>query len=172
MRALVFIGSERVNSYTAALGRAIGDALGSAGMAPETVHAGGPEAADPAGLLDRIARADAVVLVSPVYHGGYSALLKAVLDRLPGDAFADKPVAVAANGSGPRTGNVVCDQLRTVARAMGAWVVPTQTAGCPDDFRTVGGAPVGPGAELAERCELIAGQLLRLGTAFRAPAGV
>ncbi|MFD7982313.1 NADPH-dependent FMN reductase [Kitasatospora indigofera] len=172
MKALVFMGSERVNSSTAALSRAIAGALGAAGLESETVRAGEWEAADPAGLLDRIGRADAVVLVSPVYHGGYSALLKAVLDRLPGDAFADKPVAVAATGSGPRTGNVVCDQLRTVARAMGGWVVPTQAAGCPEDFRLVDGVPTEPSAELAGRCARIAGELLRLSTAFRTPAGV
>ncbi|WP_282206088.1 NADPH-dependent FMN reductase [Kitasatospora fiedleri] len=172
MGTLILMGSERVDSYTAALSRAIADALESAGADTETVPAGDPAAADQAGLRERIARAEAVVLVSPVYHGGYSALLKAVLDRLPGDAFVDKPVAVAAHGSGPRTGNVVCDQLRTVARAMGAWVVPTQVAGCPDDFHAVGGAPTGPDAELADRCVLVAGELLRLGAAFRAPAGV
>ncbi|MDH6117925.1 NAD(P)H-dependent FMN reductase [Kitasatospora sp. GAS204A] len=183
MKALVFMGSSREHSHTAALARAIADALESAGVEPEIVNTGqlgalpfGRTATQVARelreLRERVAAAQAVVLVSPVYHGGYSALLKAVLDELSGDAFADKPVAVAANGSGPRTGNVVCEQLRTVAKAMGAWLVPTQAASCPDDFLSGDGLPTQGSAELQDRCQAMAAELHRLAALFRAPAGV
>ncbi|MEV4561046.1 NADPH-dependent FMN reductase [Kitasatospora sp. NPDC049285] len=171
MKALIFVGSEREHSYTAALARAVGQALEPVGIGYETVPAA-PWQSGAAGLLDRLADADAVVLVTPVYHAGYSALLKGVLDGLPGDALAGKAVALAANGSGPRSGSAVCDQLRTVARAMGGWVVPTQVAGCPDDFLPAGGAPAAPTPELAERCAQVAAELQRLAAAFRAPAVV
>jgi NAD(P)H-dependent FMN reductase len=185
MTALVFIGSSRKNSSTAALARTIAEALGSAGVESEFLDPGewgapapGRGAAhDTEELCDKVAAAEAVVLVSPVYHSGYSAVLKSVLDRLPGDAFADKPVAVAANGGGPRSGNVVCEQLRTVAKAMGAWIVPTQAASCPDDFLPDGflaeDVPkTGASAELRERCQAMAVELQRLAVLFRVPAGV
>ncbi|WP_081982352.1 NADPH-dependent FMN reductase [Streptacidiphilus albus] len=179
MTALIIMGSSRENSYTAALSRTIADALLSVGVESDILNAGewsAPSGRTPAGiaaeLRERVAAADAVVLVSPVYHGGYSALLKGLLDLLPGDAFADKPVAVAANGSGPRTGTVVCEQLRTVARALGAWIVPTQAASCPDDFVPEGALTASASAELRERCRAMAAELQRLSVLFRAPAGV
>ncbi|WP_052434775.1 NADPH-dependent FMN reductase [Streptacidiphilus melanogenes] len=180
MKAVVLTGSSREHSYTAALAWALGDALSSAGVEPRIVGATEVGAVPSAGsawrpaedLLALVREADAVVLVSPVYHGGYSALLKAALDGLPGDAFVDKPVAVAANGSGPRTGNVVCEQLRTVAKAMGGWVVPTQAAGCPEDFLPGEVLPPRASPELGERCRAIAAELQRFAALFRTPAGV
>ncbi|UNO38558.1 NAD(P)H-dependent oxidoreductase [Streptomyces sp. MST-110588] len=116
-----------------------------------------------------VADADAVVLASPVHHAGYSGLLKTALDQLSGDAFEDKAVGLLAHGSGPRTGNVVCEQLRTVAKALGGWVVPTQVAGCPEDFTTGPDAIRTPSPELLLRCRALAGELHRCATMLGTP---
>jgi NAD(P)H-dependent FMN reductase len=91
-----------------------------------------PAGSHTARLRERVARADAVVLATPVYHGTFSGLLKNALDHLTGDAFAQRPVGVLAAGGGSRSGSVACDQLRSVIRAMGGWSTPTHVglSGC------------------------------------------
>src|SRR5438552_213135 len=76
-----------------------------------------PAGSQTAQLRERVARADAVVLATPVYHGSFSGLLKNALDQLSGDAFAGLPVGMMAAAGGPRSGSGVCDQLRAVVRA-------------------------------------------------------
>jgi len=85
-----------------------------------------PVGSQTARLRARVARADAIVLATPVYHGSFSGLLKNALDQLTGDAFAQLPVGVLAAAGGPRSGSGSCDQLRSVIRAMGGWSTPTQ----------------------------------------------
>lgn len=84
-----------------------------------------PAGSQTAQLRERVARADAVVLATPTYHGTFSGLLKNALDHLAGDAFAQRPVGVLAAGGGLRSGLVACDQLRSVVRALGGWSTPT-----------------------------------------------
>jgi NAD(P)H-dependent FMN reductase len=84
-----------------------------------------PAGSQTAQLRERVARADGVVLATPVYHGSFSGLLKNALDQLTGDAFAQRPVGLLAAAGGPRSGSSACDQLRCVVRAMGGWATPT-----------------------------------------------
>ncbi|MEU7135942.1 NADPH-dependent FMN reductase [Streptomyces sp. NPDC046261] len=161
MRALLISGSPNARSATTALAHVAGGALGELGATFRTLDLA--EHPDPTTWHRTVAQAGAIVLASPVHHAGYSGLLKTALDTLPGDAFADKAVGLLAHGSGPRTGNVVCEQLRTVAKALGGWVVPTQVAACPDDFTTADG-PAAPLAPLLARCRAMAGELHRCAT--------
>ncbi|GAA3029636.1 hypothetical protein GCM10020000_02860 [Streptomyces olivoverticillatus] len=166
MRALLISGSPNPRSSTTVLARVVGGALSELGCTVRTVDLA--EHPDPATLHRTVAHAGAIVLASPVHHAGYSGLLKTALDTLPGDAFADKAIGLLAHGSGPRTGNVVCEQLRTVAKALGGWVVPTQVAACPDDFTAADG-PAVPLTPLLERCRTVAGELHRCATMLGAP---
>ncbi|MFI9237117.1 NADPH-dependent FMN reductase [Streptomyces sp. NPDC053079] len=161
MRALLISGSPNPRSATTALAGVAGRALGELGATVHTVNLA--EHPDPATLHRAVAHAGAIVLASPVHHAGYSGLLKTALDTLPGDAFADKAVGLLAHGSGPRTGNVVCEQLRTVAKALGGWVVPTQVAACREDFTAADG-PADPLAPLLARCRTMAAELHRCAT--------
>ncbi|WP_052441279.1 NADPH-dependent FMN reductase [Streptacidiphilus anmyonensis] len=170
MRALLITGSPNARSSTTALASVAADALRAAGVEIEILDLAGyglspvpgPEtAAKAAGLREGVASADAVVLASPVYHAGYSAVLKTALDHLPDGSFDDKAVAVLAHGSGPRSGNVVCEQLRTVAKALGGWLIPTQVASCPDDFVTTATGGIAPADDIARRCEQVAAELIR-----------
>ena len=78
-------------------------------------------------VVRRIDDADAVLLGTPVYHGSYSGVLKNALDYCGFDEFENKTVGLlaVAGGSFPVT---ALEHLRTVCRAMNAWVLPHQAA--------------------------------------------
>ena len=106
-------------------------------------------------LRERVAAASGVILATPVYHGSYSSLLKNALDHLRGDAFAGRPVGVLANGGGPRGAGIVCDQLRTVIRALGGWSTPTHISTTEGDY--LGGEP---SAVVGARMDALVDELL------------
>jgi len=85
------------------------------------------DAGDAAELRERVARADSVILGTPVYHGSYSSVLKTALDYCGFDEFENATVGLlcVAGGSFPVTS---LDHLRSVCRALGSWVVPHQVA--------------------------------------------
>ena len=85
------------------------------------------DAGDAATLTSTVEAADSVVLGSPVYHGSYSSALKNALDYCGFDEFEDTTVGLlcVAGGSFPTT---TLDHLRSVCRALNAWVVPHQVA--------------------------------------------
>jgi len=82
---------------------------------------------DAAELARRVRDADAVLLATPMYHGSYSSPLKAALDYCGFDEFEEKTVGLLAvsGGSFPIT---ALDHLRSVLRALDAWVLPYQAA--------------------------------------------
>jgi NAD(P)H-dependent FMN reductase len=71
--------------------------------------------------------ADAVLLGTPVYHGSYSAPLKNALDYCGFDEFEHTTVGLlaVAGGSFPTS---ALEHLRSVCRALNAWVLPHQAA--------------------------------------------
>ena len=85
------------------------------------------EVGDAAELSRRVARADSILLGTPVYHGSYSAPLKNALDYLGFDEFEHSTVGLlcVAGGGFPVT---ALDHLRSVSRALNAWVIPHQVA--------------------------------------------
>ena len=85
------------------------------------------DAGDAEELRRRVQAADSVVLGTPVYHGSYSSALKNALDYCGFDEFENTTVGLVcvAGGSFPTT---TLDHLRSVARAVNAWVVPHQVA--------------------------------------------
>ena len=85
------------------------------------------EAGDAEAFTRRVRAADSVVLGTPVYHGSYSSALKNALDYCGFDEFENTTVGLlcVAGGSFPTT---TLDHLRSVARAVNAWVVPHQVA--------------------------------------------
>ncbi|MFJ8229705.1 NADPH-dependent FMN reductase [Streptomyces sp. NPDC094448] len=168
---LVIIGSPRPHSSTGLLAAACADAVGSTGGEVRSVELARVPRCELSRLAlpEKVDAVDAIVLASPVHHSGYSGLLKTALDELPATGFAGKAVGLVAHGAGPRSGNVVCDQLRTVARSLGGWVVPTQIAACPEDFVGVregrgspsAGTATVPDTALADRLVRFAAELHR-----------
>lgn len=72
-------------------------------------------------FAEEIAGADIVVLVSPIYNGSYTGVLKNALDCMLGDAFSGKQVVLVGVGSGA-TATIPCLHLQDVARTMGGQV--------------------------------------------------
>jgi len=86
---------------------------------------GRPETPDAVRLRNAIREAAAVVLATPEYHGGMSALMKLCIETLGfPSALSGKPTALLGVASG-RIGAVKSiEQLRTVCSHVGALVVP------------------------------------------------
>ena len=82
---------------------------------------------DSEAVVERVGDADALVLGTPVYHGSYSGVLKNALDHCGFDEFDGKTVGLlAVSGGGfPVT---ALEHLRSVCRALNAWVLPHQAA--------------------------------------------
>ncbi|WP_436902134.1 NADPH-dependent FMN reductase [Halovenus halobia] len=82
-----------------------------------------------AGDADRLQKAlrdaDSIILGSPMYHGSYSGVLKNALDYSGFDEFESTTVGLLGiAGGGFPTGTV--EHLRSVCRALNAWVLPHQ----------------------------------------------
>ena len=136
-RVVGICGSLRDDSVSrTALRRAL-DAAASRGAGTDLVDLRGldipvydPDGEDPADALDltrRVRQADAVLLATPMYHGSYSSPMKTALDYCGFDEFEDKTVGLlaVAGGSFPIT---ALEHLRSVLRALDAWVLPYQAA--------------------------------------------
>jgi len=84
-------------------------------------------AGDAEALAERVRAADAVLLGTPMYHGSYSSTLKTALDYCGFDEFEDETVGLlAVSGGGFPT--PALEHLRSVCRALNAWVIPHQVA--------------------------------------------
>jgi len=130
-------GSLREESYTR---KALARALDGAERAGGTRHlvdlrdydlpifdGDHPEAGDADDLTAVVREADAVLLGTPMYHGSYSSTLKTALDYCGFDEFEDETVGLlAVAGGGFPT--PALDHLRSVCRALSAWVIPHQVA--------------------------------------------
>lgn len=83
--------------------------------------------ADSDAVVRRVREADAVLLGTPMYHGSYSGVLKNAVDHCGFDEFEGKTVGLlaVAGGGFPVT---ALDHLRSVCRALNAWVLPHQVA--------------------------------------------
>ncbi|WP_123537478.1 NADPH-dependent FMN reductase [Halosimplex salinum] len=130
-------GSLREESYTRKGLGVVLDAAAAAGASVDMVDlrefdlpvydADDDAAGDADRLRERVARADSVVLGTPVYHGSYSSVIKTALDYCGFDEFENTTVGLlcVSGGSFPITS---LDHLRSVCRALNAWVVPHQVA--------------------------------------------
>lgn len=70
--------------------------------------------------LGRVAKADVVVVATPVYKAAYSGVLKVFLDLLPQNALAGKTVLPLATGGSPNHMLALDYALRPVLQSLGA----------------------------------------------------
>ena len=140
LRIVGICGSLRKGSYTR---RALAVALrGAAEAGAETqlidlrdyklVFCGGGDSDDvPVDVLrlrDEVTRAQGVILATPEYHGGYSGVLKNALDLMGFDEFEGKMIGLVGVSGGSTGAFGALSALRSVGRALHAWVVPEQAA--------------------------------------------
>ena len=76
-------------------------------------------------FAEKIKSADAVLIVTPEYNGGYPASLKNVIDLLYPE-WKRKPIAIATTSDGPFGGTQVITSLLFTLWKIGAWVVPAK----------------------------------------------
>jgi FMN reductase len=89
---------------------------------------------DTAGIIAGVRAADGVVIASPVYRGSFTGALKNLLDHLPVEALAGKPVGIVAMGATQHHFLGVDWHLRDVLAWFGALLVPTSVYLASTDF--------------------------------------
>ena len=72
----------------------------------------------------RVARAQAIVLATPVYKAAYSGVLKAFLDLLPQDALAGKTALAIVTGGNPKQRIFTDFVVRQLLSALSTGLVP------------------------------------------------
>src|SRR5215218_1506093 len=118
-----------------------------------------------ADAVRRVAEADAVIAVTPVFSASYSGLFKSFFDVLEDGTLAGKPVLIAATAGTARHSLVLDYAMRPLFAYLRADVVPTSVFAASSDFGS--GAGTG-GGSLSTRIDRAAGELadqvLRRGT--------
>src|ERR1035438_2443 len=79
-------------------------------------------------LCEEVKRAQGILLATPEYHGGYSGVLKNALDLMGFDEFEGKMIGLVGVSGGNMGAFDALSALRSVGRALHAWVVPEQAA--------------------------------------------
>src|SRR5277367_6379136 len=89
---------------------------------------------DIAGIIESVRTADGVIIASPVYRGSFTGALKNLLDHLPIESLAGKPVGIVAMGATQHHYLGVDWHLRDVLAWFGALLVPTSVYLASADF--------------------------------------
>ncbi len=87
---------------------------------------GGEPPKDVTRLREEVKRAQGILLATPEYHGGYSGVLKNALDLMGFDEFEGKMIGLVGVSGGNTGAFGALSALRSVGRALHAWVVPEQ----------------------------------------------
>ncbi len=72
--------------------------------------------------------AQGIILGTPEYHGGYSGVLKNALDLMGFEEFGGKMWGLIGVAGGTQGANNALNSLRSIGRALHAWVVPEQVS--------------------------------------------
>ena len=116
--------------------------------------------------IARVAAADGLVAVTPIFSASYSGLFKMFFDLLERDGLSGKPVLIGATGGTARHSLALEHAVRPLFAYLNAAVVPTAVYAASEDW---GRADVPADAGLAERIERAAGELAAAMAAREAP---
>lgn len=134
-------------------------------MGPFSLAAAGKDYTNPAGRAwaQRVEAAEAVILITPEYNHGPSAVLKNALDWV-GPEWKDKPVGLISYG-GISGGARAVEQLRSITIELGLINV-AKAIHIPNFYKTFGedGQPLFEGAD--ENLKNMLDEIVRLRTAF------
>lgn len=154
-------GTGRPGNYTSMALAVVNDQLMARRVAPTVIDArdihlsfpGEDATADALALKSAVEAASAIVLATPEYHGGFSAMTKLIIENLGyPSAMAGKPVALLGVAAGRIGAIKSLEQLRAVCSHTGAIVLPgsVSIAGVRRAFDEEG-ACTDPGTEEALR---------------------
>ncbi len=79
-------------------------------------------------LRQEVNQASGIVLGTPEYHGSFSGVLKNALDLMGFDEIAGKMIGLVGVSGGILGAGHALDSLRSIGRALHAWVIPEQVA--------------------------------------------
>ena len=79
-------------------------------------------------LRQKVSEASGIILATPNYHGSLSGVLKNALDLMGFDEFEGKMIGLVGVSGGGAGAFGALAGLRSVGRAVHAWVVPEQAA--------------------------------------------
>ena len=140
-------GSLREGSFTASALRIALQGANEFGAATEFIelrdyhlpfHAGDTTSHDTSEdvlKLKRLAKtADALILGTPEYHGSFSGVLKNALDFLTFEEMEGKMIGLVGVSGGSMGAFDALNGLRSIGRALHAWVLPQQVA-IPEAFK-------------------------------------
>lgn len=85
-------------------------------------------------VLDGIAAADGLILVTPTFTASYSGLFKSFIDIVDPETVRDKPVLLAATGGTERHSLVLEHALRPLLAHLHAQTVPTAVYAASSDW--------------------------------------
>ncbi|MDN5920465.1 MAG: NAD(P)H-dependent oxidoreductase [Pseudonocardia sp.] len=79
---------------------------------------------DTRAVIDRVVAADALIVGTPMYRGGYTGRLKNLFDVLPNDALEGKPVGLVATGGTDHHFLAIEHELKPLIGFFRAYAVP------------------------------------------------
>jgi len=77
-------------------------------------------------LRNAVKEAQGIILSTPEYHGSFSGVLKNALDLMGFEEFEGKMLGLIGVSGGKMGATDALNNLRTVGRALHAWVIPEQ----------------------------------------------
>lgn len=83
---------------------------------------------DVARLAEQVGAADGMILATPEYHGSFSGVLKNAIDLMGFREFEGKMLGLIGVSGGQMGALNALNGLRTVGRALRAWVLPHQVS--------------------------------------------
>ncbi|QJC21649.1 CE1759 family FMN reductase [Arcanobacterium buesumense] len=121
-------------------------------------------------VFNDLARADAVIAVTPAYNASFSGLFKLFFDVLPEETLRGKPVAIGVTGGTPRHSLVTEHAVRPLFTYLHAITAPTAVYAATEDFGVAAKDSDGRGgATLERRINRTGQELARLAQVYTEP---
>jgi FMN reductase len=112
-----------------------------------------------AAAIETVAKADAVIAVTPIFSASYSGLFKSFFDVLDPEMLDGKPVLIGATGGSARHSLALEHAVRPLFSYLRAVVVPTAVYAASEDWASSGESELGGRVERAgqQLAALVAG---------------
>jgi NAD(P)H-dependent FMN reductase len=111
-------------------------------------------------LRREVSQAQGIILGTPEYHGSFSGVLKNALDLMGFDEIEGKMIGLVGVSGGALGAINALNGLRTVGRALHAWVVPEQ-ASVPEAYKIFDPSGILHDRDVAQRLKDVGRQIAR-----------
>ena len=105
-------------------------------------------------------QARGIILGTPEYHGGFSGVLKNALDLMGFDEIEGKMIGLVGVSGGAMGAANALDSLRTIGRALHAWLIPEQ-ASIPEAWKVFDESGKMKNADLEDRVREVGRKVAR-----------